>query len=65
MVTSGEREAGRGKIRAGDEEVQTFRYKISYKEGYIVPHGECSKYFIITINGQQPLKIVNLFIVHL
>ena len=27
MVTSGDREDGRGKIRAGDEEVQTAMYK--------------------------------------
>ena len=34
-------------------------------QGYIVQHGEFSKYFIITINGIQPLKIVNHYVVHL
>ena len=32
MVTSGEREGGRGKIGVGDYEVQTIMYKISYKD---------------------------------
>ena len=32
MVTSEEREGGRGNIGGGNEEVQTIRYKISYKD---------------------------------
>ena len=32
MVTSGEREVGRGDIRVGDSEVHTSMYKISYKD---------------------------------
>ena len=31
VVTSRKREEGKGKIRVGDKEVQTVRYKISYK----------------------------------
>ena len=33
-------------------------YKINKLKGYIVQHREYSQYFI-TINGTQPLKIVN------
>ena len=36
MVTSGDREDGRGKIRAGDEEVQTAMYKINRLQGCTV-----------------------------
>ena len=32
MVTSGEREVGRGNTAGGDKEIQTIRYKISYKD---------------------------------
>ena len=32
MVTSGESEGVRGKLGVGEEEVQTTRYKISYKD---------------------------------
>ena len=32
MVTSGEREGGRGNIGVGEYEVQTILYKISYKD---------------------------------
>ena len=32
VVTSGEREGGRGNIRVGDQEVQTITYKIIYKD---------------------------------
>ena len=32
MVTSGEKEVGRGNIGVGDYEVQTTMYKISYKD---------------------------------
>ena len=32
MVTSQEREGGRGKIGIGEQEVQTIMYKISYKD---------------------------------
>ena len=32
MVTSGEREVGRGNIGIGESEVQTIRYKINYKD---------------------------------
>ena len=40
MVTSGEREVGRGKIGAGDLEVQTTMYKISKVQRFIVQHRE-------------------------
>lgn len=32
MVTKGEKEGGRGKVEAENEEVQTFSCKISYKD---------------------------------
>ena len=32
MVTSGEREEGRGKIGVGNSEVQTIMHRISYKD---------------------------------
>ena len=40
-------------------------YKISKLQGYIVQHREYSQYFIITINGVQPLKIMIHSVVHL
>ena len=40
VVTSWERERGRGKIGVGDEEVQTTMYKIDKQQGYIVQHRE-------------------------
>ena len=32
VVTSGEREGGAGNIKVGEKEVQTIRYKVSYKD---------------------------------
>ena len=43
--------------------MQTIMYKINKLQGYIVQHREYSKYFIITINGVQPLKITNNHVV--
>ena len=40
MVTSGEREVGRGKIGVEDSEVQTTMYKISKVQRFIVQHRE-------------------------
>ena len=40
-------------------------YKINKLQGYIAQHREYSEYFIITINGVYPLKIVIHYIVHL
>ena len=34
-------------------------------QGYIVHHKEYSQYFVITVNGLLPLKIVNNYIAHL
>ena len=51
MVSSGEREAGRGVIEVGDEEIQSSMYKINKLQGYCLQHREYSQYFIITING--------------
>ena len=31
----------------------------------IVQHGEYSQYFVVTVNGIEPLKIVNHYAVHL
>ena len=45
-----------GKLRNG---------KIYKLQGHTVQHREYSQYFIITINGVQPLKIVNHCVVHL
>ena len=35
MATSGEREVGKGNTEAGDQEVQTIIYKISYKDCFL------------------------------
>ena len=35
---------------------QTTLYKISKLQESIAQHGECSQYFIITINGVQSIK---------
>ena len=51
VVTSGEREGGRGKIGEEDQEVQTTMYKINKLQGYTVQHRKHSQYFIITLNG--------------
>ena len=40
-------------------------YKKEKIQGYIVQHREDSQYFIVTINGAQPLKIVIHYIIHL
>ena len=40
-------------------------YEINKLQGYIVQHREYSQCFIITINGVQPLKIVNHYVGHL
>ena len=42
--------------------MQTTMYKIIYND---IQYRECSKYFMITINRVQPLKILNHYIVHL
>ena len=57
MVTSREREDGRGKTGVGNSEVQTTMYKINRLQGYIAQHREYSQYFIITIKEVQPLKL--------
>ena len=45
--------------------MKTTMYKINKLQGYIVQYREYSQYFIITINGIKPLKIVNHYFVHL
>ena len=40
-------------------------YKINKLQGYIIQHTEYSQYFIITINGVYPLKIVHHYVVRL
>ena len=47
MVTSGEREVGRGKVEV---DIQTTMYKISYKD-ILYSTGTIANIFIITING--------------
>ena len=49
IVTTGERDDGRGYRGVEESEVQTIRYKISYKD-ILYNMGECSQYFIITID---------------
>ena len=44
VVTSGEREEGRGKRRVGDQEVQTTMSEINKLEGCIIRHREQSQY---------------------
>ena len=44
--------------------VQAIIYKINGKN-ILYNIGEYSKYFIITVNGIQALRIVNQYIVHL
>ena len=55
MATSGERDEGRGKIRAGDKEVQTIMYELNKLRGYTVQHREYSQYLIMTVNGAYNL----------
>ena len=40
-------------------------YKIKKLPGCIVQHREYRQYFITTINGVYPLKIMNHYVVHL
>lgn len=49
VVIGGEKKAGRGQTEVGDLEVQTTRYKISYKD--IWCRGTLLISFTITING--------------
>ena len=49
IVTTGERDEGRGDRGVEESEVQTIRYKISYKD-ILYNMGECNQYFIITID---------------
>ena len=51
VVTSGEREGGEGQNRGRGLRGTTTMYKINKLQGHIVQHGECSQYFIITLNG--------------
>ena len=46
VVPSGEREGVRGNIGIGEEEVQTIRHKIRYKD-IVYNMGEYSQYFVI------------------
>ena len=39
--------------------------KINKLQGYITQHEEYTQYFMITINGVEPLKIVTHYIVQL
>ena len=64
-VTSGERGGRGGEIGQGDEEVQTTRYKINKLQGCNVQHREYSQYFIITLNGEYSINILNHLAVHL
>ena len=43
--------------------MQTTVHKIDKLQGYIVQHRECRQYFLITIDGVQPLKIVSHYAV--
>ena len=43
VVTRGERNWGVGKTGKGDQEVQTFSYKINKSQGCNVQHGEYSQ----------------------
>ena len=50
-ITSGEKEAGTGKLRVGNSEAQTTTYKLNKLPGCSIEHGEYSQYFVTTING--------------
>ena len=64
MVLRWERSGGRGQISEGDEQVQTVRYKISYKD-VMYSAGYIANIFIITLYGVQSIKILNHYVVHL
>ena len=51
MVTSGEREEGRGQIGVWDYEVQTTMHKINKAQGYIVQHRELLALFCNNFEG--------------
>lgn len=65
VVTSREKRVGRGKTGARDQETQTTVYKTNKPQGHIAQHRKYGQYFMITLNGVQPLKIVNHHIVQL
>ena len=58
MVTSEEREGGKGNIGVEDEQVQTTRYK------YIVQHREYGQYLTITSNGVHSIETLNHCVVN-
>ena len=53
VVTGGKKKARRGNAGVGEQEAQTTKYKISYKDAFIRQHGEYSQYLTITINGDK------------
>ena len=64
-LSEAERKGGRGKKRVGRYGVQTPAYKINKLQGFAVHCREHSQYFIITMNGTPPLKIVSHYAIHL
>ena len=64
MVTSEEREGGRGNTGLEDGQVQTTRYKRNKPQGYTVQHREHSQYFTVTLNGVHSIKTLNHCIVN-
>ena len=65
VVTGGEREGWKGKIRVGDYEAQTIMYKINKLQRYVIQHREYSQYFIIMLNVVKSIKILNHYATHL
>ena len=51
VVTGGEREGWKGKIRVGDYEAQTIMYKINKLQRYTVQLRGYRQRFIITVSG--------------
>ena len=72
VVTNGEGEGRRGKMEAGDKEVQTTMHKINKLQGYIIHHREYSQCFYknykwsITFKSHESLycTLVTYNIVH-
>ena len=63
MVTS--KEMGVGRTYALGIKRYKLLYKVNKLQGHIVQHRDYSQYFVITIKGIQPLKIMNHYVVHL
>ena len=58
-------EEGRvGKNNDGELRDKDTMHEIKKLQIYILLHGECSQYYIITVSGVKPLKLMNHYVAH-